>query len=97
MLFSKAFDKLANCVQSWLGNRRQRAVVEGCFYDLETATSGVPYINMKYINNFDVNVEDMIKSADYMKVIGVLGGDGGCLRLQPEKDQLDNWAEDRQM
>ncbi|XP_072349493.1 histidine N-acetyltransferase-like [Scyliorhinus torazame] len=91
--------------QNWLGHRRQRVAMEGCFSDWRAVTSGVPQgsvlgplLSVVYINNLEENVTCLIsKFADDTKAGGIADSDEDCQRIQLHLDRLETWAERWQM
>ena len=94
---------LARWIQNWIGYRRQRIAVEGCFS--EWKSRGVPQRSMLgrllfgvYINDLEENVGGLISTfADDMKIGGVADSAGDCQRIQWDIDRWETWAQKWQM
>ncbi|XP_059843914.1 P-selectin glycoprotein ligand 1 isoform X2 [Hypanus sabinus] len=97
--------EVVNWIRLWLNGRSQRVVVEDCFSEWRSVTSGMlqgselgPLLFVIYINDLDDNVVNWIsKFADDTKIGGVVDSEEGFQSLQRDLDQLEKWAEKWQM
>ena len=89
--------EVAKWIQNWLDDRTQRVVVEDCFSNRRSVTSGVsqgsvlgPLLFVIYINDLDENIGGMVsKFADDTKIGGIVDSEesfSNCNRI------LINWA-----
>ena len=92
-------------IESWLGNRRQRVVLNGKCSDWEEVTSGVPQgsvlgpiLLLLFINDLDEGIVNRIlKFADDTKVIGRVGTQEQIKVLRQDLQKLMDWSMDWQM
>uniref|UniRef100_A0A4W3IXB0 Reverse transcriptase domain-containing protein n=1 Tax=Callorhinchus milii TaxID=7868 RepID=A0A4W3IXB0_CALMI len=92
-------------IQSWLGDRKQRVVVNGCFSDWREVYSGVPQglvlgplLFLIYINDLDLGIPSTIsKFADDTKLGRVVNSEKDSSQLQEHIDRMVKWADTWQM
>ena len=99
---------VANWIEEWLRNRKQRVVLNGRESDWTDVLSGVPQgsvlgpiLFLIYINDID-NALDCVttfmkKFADDTKLASVVDDSAQCQKLQEQIDSLVQWAEIWQM
>ena len=100
--------KVANWIEEWLRNRKQRVVLNGKESDWADVLSGVPQgsvlgpiLFLIYINDIDNAVDCattfMKKFADDTKLASVVDDSDQCQKMQDQIDSLMRWAEIWQM
>ena len=99
--------EIFNWIQSWLGNRKQRVVLNGSQSAWATVPSGVPQgsvlgplLFIIYINEIDSAVDVLhclLKFADEAKGIHKVNNDSDAEKLQKDLDNLFKWSCDWQM
>ena len=97
--------KVADWIEDWLRNRKQRVVINGVSSEWTNVTSGVPQgsvlgplLFIIYINDIDVGlVSKIAKFADDTK-LGIDATDRDAVQeLQSDLDKLGEWSEKWQM
>src|SRR3989441_3177813 len=97
--------RVSKWIESWLGNRRQRVVLNGECSEWEEVTSGVPQgsvlgpiLFLLFINDLDEGIINRIlKFADDTKVIGRVGTQDQIMELRQDIEKLIDWSMDWQM
>jgi ribonuclease P/MRP protein subunit RPP40 len=97
--------KLANWVQEWLKDRRQRVILRGKVSNWEKVTSGVPQGSVLgpllftvYINDLDEDLINKVsKFADDTKILGEVNNIAQIQDLRMDLDKLFSWANTWQM
>ena len=96
---------IADWIESWLTDRKQRVVINGEASGWRTVTSGVPQgsvlgplLFIIYINDIDINILNKIsKFADDTKLGGGAENLESILSLQTDLDRVVEWAQRWQM
>ena len=97
--------RVSKWIEAWLGNRRQRVVLNGEFSEWEEVTSGVPQgsvlgpiLFLLFINDLDEGIINRIlKFADDTKVIGRVGTQDQIMELRQDIHKLIDWSMDWQI
>ena len=97
--------KLADWIQNWLTDRKQRVIVNGSFSEWSSVNSGVPQGSILgpllftiFINDLDTNLTNFImKFADDSKLWGRVDDEKGIKNMQKDLDLLSDWANKNQM
>ena len=97
--------KLADWIENWLRNRKQRVVINGEASDWVEVTSGVPQgsilgplLFVIYINDLDSNiVNKLVKFADDAKLGGRVDDKRYIISIQEDLNRLVKWTEKWQM
>ena len=97
--------KVANWIENWLCNRKQRVVIRGACSNWSSVTSGVPQgsvlgpvLFLIYINDIDTGINSKIKKfADDTKVYRCIATEQDKNELQADLDTLLNWSTTWQM
>ena len=97
--------KVAQWIEEWLNNRRQRVGIRGTLSDWLLVLSGVPQgsvlgplLFLIYINDLDCNIKNWIlKFADDTKIFSRILDDHDSERLQQDLFKLITWSEEWQM
>ena len=95
---------IANWIEEWLKNRKQRVVLNGKESDWMDVMSGVPQgsvlgpcLFLIYINDIDSAIDSVLtllkKFADDTKIASVTDTQAHCENLQLEIDKLVKWAD----
>jgi len=96
---------LADWIENWLLGRTQRVVINGCYSDYLSVTSGVPQgstlgplLFTIYINDLDNGIiNNLLKFADDSKLCGRVDNVQDRNILQNDLDNLGEWATQNQM
>jgi len=97
--------EVANWIQNWLDDRRQRVIVKVFFSNWRPVTSGVPQGSLLgrllfviYINDLDENLRSMVSTfADDPRIGGIVDSEEGYRGLQRDLTHLGQWADECQM
>ena len=97
--------QVANWIESWLSDRKQRVVINGKCSVWSEVSSGVPQgsvlgsilfvIFINYIANGICG--NILKFADDTKLFCKDGSGFNCAKLRADRRKLYNWSEDWQM
>ncbi len=93
--------KIHNWIKNWLGNRKQRVIINCIASDWASITSGVPQgfvlgpvLFIIYINDIDVRLNNFIsKFADDTKIGNSIVDDHNRLNLQENLKKISQWSE----
>jgi len=96
---------LADWIENWLLGRTQRVVINGCYSDYLSVTSGVPQGSILgpllftiYINDLENGINNnLLKFADDSKLWGRVDSVQDRNTLQKDLDTLGEWAMQNQM
>ena len=96
---------VANWIESWLSDRKQRVVINGKCSDWSEVSSGVPQGSVLVPRVFVIFIKDIedgicgniLKFADDTKLFFKVGSDINCAKLRADLRKLYNWSEDWQM
>ena len=92
--------KVADWIEDWLKDRKQRVVIEGEGSEYINVTSGVPQgsvlgplLFIIYVNDLDVDLtSNLVKFADDTKISGKGNTEKNCAALQRDLDILLEWS-----
>ena len=93
--------KVLGWIRSWLCDRRQRVVINGCKSEWGQVISGVPQgsvlgplLFLIYINDLDSGISsDVSKFADDTKIGRKITSDHDAIALQTDLDRMSDWAD----
>ena len=93
--------KVADWIENWLSNRKQRVVINGKASEWVDVTSGVPQgsvlgplLFMIYINDLPEGIKSFMSMfADDTKVLKRIEDEESCRELQNDLDMLQQWSE----
>ena len=96
---------VANWIESWLSDRKQRVVIKGKCSGWSEVSSGVPQgsvlgpiLFVIFINDVENGIcGNILKFADDTKLFCKVGSDINCAKLRADLRKLYNWSEDWQM
>ena len=96
---------VANWIESWLSDRKQRVVINGKCSGWSEVSSGElpgsalePILFVIFINDIEDGIcGNILKFTDDTKLFCKLGSDINCSRLRADLRKLYNWSEDWQM
>ena len=96
---------LANWIESWLSDRKQRVVINGKCSGLSEVISGVPQgsvlgpiLFLIFINDIGDGIcGNRLKFADDTKLFCKVGSDINCAKLRADLRKLYNWSELRRL
>ena len=97
--------KVADWIENWLSDRKQRVVVNGTASEWSCVTSGVPQgsvlgplLFIIYINDIDIGLLSKVsKFADDTKLGANVSSPEGVQQLQSDLQKLGEWSEKWQM
>ena len=92
---------VANWIESWLSDRKQRVVINGKCSSWSEVSSGVPQASVLWPILFVIFINDIedgicghiFKFADDTKLFCKVGSDMNCTKLRADLRHLYNWSE----
>ena len=96
---------VANWIESWLNDRKQRVVINGKCSGWSKVSSGVshgsvlgPILFVIFINDIEDGIcGNILKFADDTKLFCQVVSDINCAKLRADLRKLYNWSEDWKM
>ena len=93
---------VANWIESWLSDRKQRVVINGKCSGWLEVSSGVPQgsvlgpiLFVIFINDIENGIcGNILKFADHTKLFCKVDSDTNCAKLRADLRKLYNWSED---
>ena len=96
---------VANWIESWLSDRKQRVVINGKCSGWSELSSGAPQVSVLgpilfviFINDIEDGIcDNILKFADDTKLFCKIGSDINFTKFRADLRKLYNWSEDWQM